>query len=162
LGSQEEANRPDPLGSLMIVPTMSVIIIVVISLVVLVLWIECLDTHAVRLHQDFSSILEMSLSMLLVEQFSSISHSNTYIASQLIISVNIRRTKDIFVNSSSVDIFGFNNMLVILATGSWHKEASFEVVMDLFGPISKFHLTLVGLDAFFLDDSLLMHLLAPN
>jgi hypothetical protein len=73
---EEEADRPKPLRSLMIIPTARMITVHIVTSVILVTRIQSLDSHAILFHQNLLNFFTTDSSMIFFEEIWSISHGN--------------------------------------------------------------------------------------
>lgn len=142
LSFEEEADWPDPLWALVVVPAMCVVRVYVIAIVLSIFWIQSLDSHAALFHEDVCDIIQACFGMCWIEKFWSVAHRNAEIGSQLVVSASGGRTIDVFVDSTSMHSFGVDIVTVVISFVCGNPEASFKAVFHPCSPVRKFHCSL--------------------
>ena len=135
LSFEEEADWPDPLWALMVVPAMRVVRVDVIAIVLSIFWIQSLDSHAALFHEDVCDIIQTCFGICWVEKLWSIAHCDAEIGSQLVVSARGGRTIDVFVDSTSMHSFGVDIVTLVISFVCGNPEASFKAVFHPCSPV---------------------------
>ena len=131
-GFEEETNRPEPFRSVVVVEPMRSVWVDVVSVVLLIRWVESFDTHASVLHEDTCNMIKTNFGMLWLKQVTCHRHGNTEIRPKLIIRPS--RPNNVFVNSSALDVFAINGILRIFLRCFWDPKLWFKVRFYLICP----------------------------
>jgi hypothetical protein len=150
LSLQEEAHRPDPLRSLMVIPAMRGIGVYIISIILSIFRIEGLDTHAAPLHEDISYVAQANLCVSSIKELWSVTHGDADIASKLVIGVYVGGAVGIFIDSSPVHSFWIDIVLAIFVSLCRDPEASLKICFHHTCPVCECKLlfTAVSLDLY--------------
>lgn len=87
----------------MIVPATGVITVYVVTAIILVTWVQCLDAHAARFHQDFLNLLQTDSSVFNVEKVRGIAHGYTKVGAKLVLSKGMSCIEYVFIYAASVN-----------------------------------------------------------
>jgi len=140
---QEEAHRPQPFWSLVVVVTLTRVWIHIVSIVVTIRRVECFYSQCTLLHKKLFDNSQALFGSWWCKQLRGNSHSNTKVWPKLIVSELVCWSVDVFVNATSVDKL----LLDVACSASVaslvfrNVETLFEAFFDLFWPLFESHLS---------------------